>query len=213
MSTLVQKKFFLLDCTSSLQVRMLILSRKIGYLFWVSINSVKAGGHNIDQSDELFFAFSAMHHGTVLVITSDLILWAQSVSGWCWAVNKYTNRKQSFHKIEFYWVYINSYFITTPMEISKLLGLFSNDGLTCAERVEFSKWKVNRLKVEQLMPRKCISAVLWQNPIIQSNMHQIFTHMYSTVSIGQSFKENLTGFWHTPFPTSPLSNGVSSISP
>ena len=46
------------------------------------------------------------------------------------------------------------------MEISKLLELFSNDGLTCAERVEFSKWKVNRLKVEQLMPRKCISAVL-----------------------------------------------------
>ena len=36
------------------------------------------------------------------------------------------------------------------MEISMLLELFSNDGLTCAERVEFSKWKVNRLKVEQL---------------------------------------------------------------
>ena len=32
------------------------------------------------------------------------------------------------------------------MEISKLLELFFNDGLTCAERVKFSKWKVNRLK-------------------------------------------------------------------
>ena len=46
------------------------------------------------------------------------------------------------------------------MEISKLLELFSNDGLTCAERVEFSKWKVNKLKIEQLISRKCISAVL-----------------------------------------------------
>ena len=46
------------------------------------------------------------------------------------------------------------------MAIRKLLELFSNDGLTCAERVEFSNWKVNRLKVEQLMLRKCISAVL-----------------------------------------------------
>ena len=46
------------------------------------------------------------------------------------------------------------------METSKLLEIFSIDGLTCAERVDFSKWKVNRLKVEQLMPRKCISAVL-----------------------------------------------------
>ena len=44
--------------------------------------------------------------------------------------------------------------MTTPMEISKLLELFSNDGLTCAERVEFSKWKVSRLKIEQLMSRK-----------------------------------------------------------
>ena len=32
------------------------------------------------------------------------------------------------------------------MEISKLLELFSNDGLTCEERVEFSKWKVKKLK-------------------------------------------------------------------
>ena len=32
------------------------------------------------------------------------------------------------------------------MEISKLLGLFSNDALTCAERVAFSKWQVNGLK-------------------------------------------------------------------
>ena len=45
--------------------------------------------------------------------------------------------------------------ITTPMEISKLLELFS-DGLTCAERVEFSKWKVNRLKVEQLIPQESV---------------------------------------------------------
>ena len=45
------------------------------------------------------------------------------------------------------------------MEISKFLELFSNDGLACTERVEFSKWKVNRLKIEQFMPRKCISAV------------------------------------------------------
>ena len=34
------------------------------------------------------------------------------------------------------------------MEINKLLELFSNDGLTYPERAEFSKWKVNRLKVE-----------------------------------------------------------------
>ena len=40
------------------------------------------------------------------------------------------------------------------MEISRLVELFSNDGLTCAKRVEFSKSKVKRLKVEQLMPRK-----------------------------------------------------------
>ena len=33
------------------------------------------------------------------------------------------------------------------MEISKLLELFSNDGLTCAERVEFSESKVNRLNI------------------------------------------------------------------
>ena len=46
------------------------------------------------------------------------------------------------------------------METRKLLQLFSNDTLTCAERNEFSKWKVNRLKVEQLMSTKCISAVL-----------------------------------------------------
>ena len=32
------------------------------------------------------------------------------------------------------------------MEISKLLELFSNDGLTCVKRAEFSKWEVNRLK-------------------------------------------------------------------
>ena len=32
------------------------------------------------------------------------------------------------------------------MEIRKLLELFSNNGSTCAERVEFSKLKVNRLK-------------------------------------------------------------------
>ena len=96
------------------------------------------------------------------------------------------------------------------MEISKLLDLFSNDGLTCAERVEFSKWKVNRLKVEQLMPRKCICVVLWQNPILQSSIHQIFTHMYSTVSIGPSFKENLTGFSHTP--PSPSSHHSRRIS-
>ena len=36
------------------------------------------------------------------------------------------------------------------MEISKSLELFSNDGLTYAERVEFSKWKVNRQKVDNL---------------------------------------------------------------
>ena len=75
------------------------------------------------------------------------------------------------------------------------------------QRVEFSKWKVNALKVEQLMLRKCISAVLWQNPIIQSSMHQIFPNMYSTGSIGPSFKENLTGFSHTPHTTP--SNGAS----
>ena len=46
------------------------------------------------------------------------------------------------------------------MEISELPQLFSNDELTCAERVQFSKWKVIRLKVEQLVPSKCISAVL-----------------------------------------------------
>ena len=95
------------------------------------------------------------------------------------------------------------------MEISKLLKLFSNNDLTCAERVEFSDWKVSRLKkVEHFMSRKCISAMSWENPIIQSSMHQIFTHTYFTVSIGQSFEENLTGFSHTPAPSPPLSNDV-----
>ena len=41
----------------------------------------------------------------------NLVPRAQSVSSSWWAVNKYTNREQSFYKIEFYWVYINSYFI------------------------------------------------------------------------------------------------------
>ena len=86
------------------------------------------------------------------------------------------------------------------MEIGKLLKLFSNESLTYAERVEFSRSKVNRLKVEQLMPRKCIPAVLQQNPIIQSGMHQIFTHMHSAVSVGLSFKENLTGSSCNPSP-------------
>ena len=30
------------------------------------------------------------------------------------------------------------------------------------------------------------------------SMHQLFTHMYSTVSIGPSYIENLTGFLHVP---------------
>ena len=46
------------------------------------------------------------------------------------------------------------------MEISKLLKLFSNDVLTRAERVAFSKWKVNRLKVEQLL---CQGSVFLQS--------------------------------------------------
>ena len=79
----------------------------------------------------------------------------------------------------------------------------------CRERVEFSKWKVSRLDVEQLMPRKCTSTILWQNPIIQYSMHQIFTHMYFTVSRGPSFKENLTGFLHTPPPAPLSSNDIS----
>ena len=66
---------------------------------------------------------------------------------------------RAFIKLNFIEYILTVTLITTPIEISKLLELFSNDGLTCAERVEFSKWKVNRLKVEQLMPRKCISAV------------------------------------------------------
>ena len=91
------------------------------------------------------------------------------------------------------------------MEISKLLKLFSNNDLTCAERVEFSRWKASRLKkVERLMSRKCISAMSWENPIIQSSMHQIFTHIYFTVSIGPPFKENFTGFSNTPPPSLPF---------
>ena len=30
------------------------------------------------------------------------------------------------------------------------------------------------------MPKKCISAIFWSNPIIQSSKHRIFTHTYST---------------------------------
>ena len=42
--------------------------------------------------------------------------------------------------------------------------------------------------VQQLiMPGICISAVLWQNPTVQSSMQQICTHVYSTVSIAPSF--------------------------
>ena len=50
------------------------------------------------------------------------------------------------------------------------------------------------------MPRKCISAILWQNPAIQSSMHQIFIQIYSTVSIGLSFLESSTGFSQAPPP-------------
>ena len=46
--------------------------------------------------------------------------------------------------------------MTAATEISKLLELFSNDGLTPAERVELSKWKVNRLKVEQLLCQESV---------------------------------------------------------
>ena len=50
------------------------------------------------------------------------------------------------------------------------------------------------------------SAVLWKNPIIQSNMHQVFTHMHSAVSIAPSFMWILIGILHAPhlwqcFPT------------
>ena len=51
--------------------------------------------------------------------------------------------------------------------------------------------------VQQHMQGKCISAVLWHNPIIHSSMHQISTHMYSTVSIAPSFVGSLTGISHT----------------
>ena len=48
--------------------------------------------------------------------------------------------------------------------------------------------------VEQLYASKFISAVLWQNPTVQSNMPQVFTRMYSAVSLGPSCMESLTGF-------------------
>ena len=59
------------------------------------------------------------------------------------------------------------------------------------------------LLVEQRLLRKCIFAVLWQNPIILSSVHQIFILMYSTVSIEPSC---IMGFLHVPplqrrFPT------------
>ena len=50
--------------------------------------------------------------------------------------------------------------------------------------------------MHSLMPRKCISA----NLTIQSSMHQIFTHMYLTVSIGPPYLESLTGFSQAPPP-------------
>ena len=54
---------------------------------------------------------------------------------------------------------------------------------------------------EQLMPGKCISTVLWHNPVIQSSLHQISAYMYSTVSIAPLFMGSLTGISHT-FPPS-----------
>ena len=58
------------------------------------------------------------------------------------------------------------------------------------------------------MPRKGILAALLHNPIIQSNMHQISSYMYSTVSTAPSFIGSLTGISHTPpSPCSPPSNG------
>ena len=55
--------------------------------------------------------------------------------------------------------------------------------------------------VKHYMPRKCISA----NLTIQSSKHQIFTHLYLTVSIRPSYMESLTGFSQAP----PPSNGVT----
>ena len=54
--------------------------------------------------------------------------------------------------------------------------------------------------VEQLMPGKCISAVLWHNPIIQSSMHQISTFMsfHSTIVHGEPHGN------FTYYPTLPL---------
>ena len=53
---------------------------------------------------------------------------------------------------------------------------------------------------EQLMPRKCIFAVLWKNWIIKSSMHQIFVNMRSTVSTAPSFMVSLMGISHAPHP-------------
>ena len=50
------------------------------------------------------------------------------------------------------------------------------------------------------MPRKCISALLRQNPTTQSSMHQIFTHMHSTVSLGPSYMKSPIGFLQAPPP-------------
>ena len=51
-------------------------------------------------------------------------------------------------------------------------------------------------QLNNYMPRNCICA----NPTIQFSMHQIFTHMYLTVSTGLSYLESLTGFLKAPPP-------------
>ena len=55
-------------------------------------------------------------------------------------------------------------------------------------------------------PGKCIAAILWHNPIIQSSIHQISTHMmHSTLSIAPSLlwglmgtSHNLSLWWYFP---------------
>ena len=96
------------------------------------------------------------------------------------------------------WVYTSSFHHVGPCNV-KACNWFevwhtSSPSATTVSHFVYSLF-------EQLMPGKCISAVLWHNPIIQSSLHQISAYMYSTVSIAPLFMGSLTGISHTLPPS------------
>ena len=87
------------------------------------------------------------------------------------------------------WVHMSSFHHAGPSKDKPCNGFkFSHTSSPSATAAPHFVYSL----VEQLMPEKCISAVLWDNPIIQFSMHQTSTHMYSTVSIAPSSMGSLT---------------------